>query len=182
MLAAWIGSEIMIAGAVALEGGPRVSALSWLAIPVITLSTRFSMRGVVAGGVPILPVWGCFDRITPQTAASEFAAVARAPVQWVPGGHSWMLARPQGQADILTHLVAGKEFMENFPIPPGREDELARKVLMTHLQSGNSYGIQLKRQHCKFAQPLLGPWVTGSEEVGTDWRPAVMEGWEPSGH
>src|SRR6202040_1729782 len=73
-------------------------------------------------------------------------------------------------------------FQIHFPIPPGREDELARKVLMTHLQSGNSYGIQLKRQHCKFAQPLLGPWVTGSEEVGTDWRPAVMEGWEPSGH
>jgi diguanylate cyclase (GGDEF)-like protein len=49
MFAAWIGSEITIAGAVALEGGARVSALSWLAIPVITLSTRFSMRGVVAG-------------------------------------------------------------------------------------------------------------------------------------
>ena len=49
MFTAWIGSEIAIAGAVALEGGPRVSALSWLAIPVITLSTRFSMRGVVAG-------------------------------------------------------------------------------------------------------------------------------------
>ena len=28
-----------------------------------------------------------------------------------PGGHSWMLARPQGQADILTHLVQGEEFM-----------------------------------------------------------------------
>lgn len=69
-----------------------------------------------------------------------------------------------------------------FPIPPGREDELARKVLMAHLQSGNSYGILLKRQHCKFAQPLLGPWVAGSEEVGADWHPAVMEGWEPSGH
>ena len=37
--------------------------------------------------------------------------MARAPVQWVPGGHSWMLARPQGQSDILTHLAAGKEFM-----------------------------------------------------------------------
>ena len=49
MFAAWIGSEITIAGAVALEGGPRVAALSWLAIPVITLSSRFSMRGVVAG-------------------------------------------------------------------------------------------------------------------------------------
>jgi len=49
MFAAWIGSELTIAGAVALEGGPRVSTLSWLAIPVITLSSRFSMRGVAAG-------------------------------------------------------------------------------------------------------------------------------------
>src|SRR6478736_1681316 len=36
-----------------------------------------------------------------------------------------------------------------FEIPPGREDELARKVLIKHLQSGNSYGIQLKREHCR---------------------------------
>jgi diguanylate cyclase (GGDEF)-like protein len=49
MFAAWIGSEITIAGAVSLDGGPRVSTLSWLAIPVITLSSRFSMRGVIAG-------------------------------------------------------------------------------------------------------------------------------------
>ncbi len=49
MFAAWIGSELTIAGAVSLEGGPRVVALSWLAIPVITLSSRFSTRGVVAG-------------------------------------------------------------------------------------------------------------------------------------
>jgi diguanylate cyclase (GGDEF)-like protein len=49
MFAAWIGGELTIAGAVSLEGGPRVAALSWLAIPVITLSSRFSMRGVVAG-------------------------------------------------------------------------------------------------------------------------------------
>jgi len=51
MFAAWIGSEVTIAGAVALEGGTRSSALCWLAIPVITLSSRFSMRGVVAGVV-----------------------------------------------------------------------------------------------------------------------------------
>ena len=51
MFAAWIGGEVTIAGAVALEGGPRVSALSWLAIPVIALSARFSMRGVVWGVV-----------------------------------------------------------------------------------------------------------------------------------
>ena len=70
-----------------------------------------------------------------------------------------------------------------FPIPEGREDEIARKVLITHLQSGNSYGIQLKEQHCKFLQPELGPWVEGSKTVGTDWHAPVLEGWEPpEGH
>lgn len=70
-----------------------------------------------------------------------------------------------------------------FPIPEGREDEYARKVLMTHLTTGNSYGILLKRKHTKFAQPLLGPWVAGSETVGTDYHPPVLEGWErPAGH
>jgi hypothetical protein len=70
-----------------------------------------------------------------------------------------------------------------FPIPPGRENEIARKVLITHLQSGNSYGIQLKERHTKFPQPELGPWVEGSQTVGTSWTPPVLEGWEaPQGH
>jgi len=70
-----------------------------------------------------------------------------------------------------------------FAIPAGREDELARKVLMSHLISGNSYGIQLKRVHCKFPQPELGSWVADSATVGTDWTPPVLEGWErPAGH
>jgi len=71
----------------------------------------------------------------------------------------------------------------HFPIPPGREDEIARKVLICHLQSGNSYGIVLKAQHTKFPQPELGSWVEGSETVGTDWHAPVLEGWEaPAGH
>jgi hypothetical protein len=70
-----------------------------------------------------------------------------------------------------------------FGIPAGREDEIARKVLVKHLQSGNSYGIQLKEQHAKFPQPELGPWVEGSRTVGTDWKAPVLEGWEPpEGH
>ena len=69
-----------------------------------------------------------------------------------------------------------------FPIPEGRENEIARKVLIKHLQSGNSYGIQLKPKHCKFPQPELGPWVAGSATVGTDWKPPVLEGWEPPEH
>ena len=69
-----------------------------------------------------------------------------------------------------------------FPIPEGREDEIARKVLVKHLQSGNSYGIQLKEIHTKFPQPELGPWVEGSRTVGEDWRPAVLEGWDAPAH
>ena len=69
-----------------------------------------------------------------------------------------------------------------FPIPEGRENEIARKVLMTHLQTGNSYGILLKEKHCKFPQPELGPWVANSKTVGTDWKPPVLEGWEPPDH
>ena len=69
-----------------------------------------------------------------------------------------------------------------FAIPEGREDEIARKVLIKHLQSGNSYGIQLKEKHCKFPQPELGPWVEGSRTVGADWKPPVLEGWEPPVH
>jgi hypothetical protein len=70
-----------------------------------------------------------------------------------------------------------------FDIPAGHEDEIARKVLMKHLIEGNSYGIQLKTKHAKFTQPMLGPWVEGSETVGTDYEPPVLEGWEkPAGH
>jgi hypothetical protein len=69
-----------------------------------------------------------------------------------------------------------------FPIPPGREDEIARKVLMAHLQAGDSYGIALKERHCKFPQPELGPWVEGSRTVGEDWSPPVLEGWETPLH
>ena len=70
-----------------------------------------------------------------------------------------------------------------FTIPPGREDEIARKVLMKHLTSGGSYGIQLKEMHCKFPQPELGPWVESSKTVGAGWQASVLEGWEkPAGH
>jgi hypothetical protein len=69
-----------------------------------------------------------------------------------------------------------------FPIPEGKEDDVARKVLIKHLQEGNSYGIRLKEAHAKFPQPELGPWVEGSRTVGTDYKPSVLEGWEPPMH
>jgi hypothetical protein len=70
-----------------------------------------------------------------------------------------------------------------FPIPKGSEDDVARKVLMKHLVTGNSYGIRLKRKHAKFPQPIMGSWVEGSEIVGKDYKAGTLEGWEkPGGH
>jgi hypothetical protein len=69
-----------------------------------------------------------------------------------------------------------------FDIPEGRGDEYARKVLIKHLQEGNSYGIWLKHTHAKFAQPELGPWLAGSATVGENWRPPTLTGWEPRAH
>jgi len=51
MFAAWAGSELTIAIAVGIAGGPQGATLAWLAIPVVTLSARFSLRGVVLGVV-----------------------------------------------------------------------------------------------------------------------------------
>ena len=66
-----------------------------------------------------------------------------------------------------------------FDIPEGRENEMARKVLVKHLTEGNSYGIVLKDVHCKYEQVDLGPWVDEPRPVGTDWKPPVLEGWAP---
>ncbi len=73
---------------------------------------RPEVRRLAAQSMPILAEWGCFDRVSTAAAAAEFADCARTTVQWVPGGHSWMLARPQGQADVLTHIPSGHRFVQ----------------------------------------------------------------------
>jgi diguanylate cyclase (GGDEF)-like protein len=49
LFAAWAGSQLMIALAVVLTGGPRSPAMAWFAIPIVTLSARFPTRGVILG-------------------------------------------------------------------------------------------------------------------------------------
>ena len=102
---------------------------------LMSVDQRSEVRHLVAQQIPILNEWGCFDRITPGHTALEFASIARSPVLWVPGGHSWMLARPQGQSDILTHLAVGKEFMARV------EDRWRRLTARPHvLHTVNEWG------------------------------------------
>ncbi|MBJ7329341.1 MAG: GGDEF domain-containing protein [Solirubrobacteraceae bacterium] len=49
MFAGWALSQFLIAGSIVLSGGLNSPALCWLAVPVVTLSARFSNRGVAAG-------------------------------------------------------------------------------------------------------------------------------------
>jgi len=62
-------------------------------------------------GVPILPMWGMYDRITPRHTAHEFARISGEKVHWVRGGHSWMIARPGTQMRVLRDHEDGQSFM-----------------------------------------------------------------------
>jgi pimeloyl-ACP methyl ester carboxylesterase len=77
---------------------------------LMTVDLRPEVRDLAARNVPILAEWGCFDRVATGATAVEFADCARTQIQWVPGGHSWMLARPQGQSDVLARLSSGRRF------------------------------------------------------------------------
>ena len=65
-----------------------------------------------------------------------------------------------------------------FPIPEGRENEIARKVLIAHLQAGNSYGIRLKEKHCKFLAARARPVGRGARarSARTGTRPCSKAG------
>ena len=54
MMAAWLISQLAIGAGVALSGGPESPALPLLAVPIVSLSARFSLRGVVAGVIATL--------------------------------------------------------------------------------------------------------------------------------
>jgi pimeloyl-ACP methyl ester carboxylesterase len=79
---------------------------------LMSIDLRSELRDVVENDIPFLPVWGCFDRIVNAATATELSALVNRDIVWVPGGHSWMLPRPQGQVDVLRHLEPGRAFLE----------------------------------------------------------------------
>ncbi len=89
---------------------------------LMTVDLREQVRALADADVPLLAEWGSFDQIVGSSAADEFAECARTTVQWVPGGHSWMLARPQGQVDVLVRLESGRRFVQQVD---ARRHELA---------------------------------------------------------
>jgi pimeloyl-ACP methyl ester carboxylesterase len=83
-----------------------------VATMLLNLDLTSTVRSLATTGVPIYGAWGCFDRIVTMPAAASFAEASGVAIQWVPGGHSWMLARPSGQSDLLTEVSSGTAFIE----------------------------------------------------------------------
>src|SRR5271167_2670115 len=123
MFFAWMVSELVVAGAVSLNGGPTVPTLSWLAIPVITLSSRFSMRGVVAGvaismilvlavafGVNAHAVWA-----DPALVIAPFALVLCCAMLSTPLMRSDIQHRNDAVIDQLTGLLNRKALSTRVP-------------------------------------------------------------------
>lgn len=86
------------------------------ALPVAAMLFASDLTGETAHvvrdhGVPIFPVWGRSDRITPRHTAEEFSRVSGVEMTWVRGGHSWMIARPGAQRSLLLGTPAGRAFV-----------------------------------------------------------------------
>jgi pimeloyl-ACP methyl ester carboxylesterase len=70
------------------------------------------VEAVGRGPVPVLPVWGRFDRLVPPSTARDFSNLVDEPVVWVSGGHSWMLPRPVTQRRVLQAHPQGRSFVD----------------------------------------------------------------------
>ena len=129
LFGAWAMSEAIIAVSVALTGGPHSPTLGWLALPVVTLSARFSDRGVIAGvcwavfcllavclGVDAAAVWH-----DPTDAAGAFALILAVALLSTALMKSDVEHRSEAVIDQLTGMLNRKA--------------LARRVEELHQQS-----------------------------------------------
>jgi diguanylate cyclase (GGDEF)-like protein len=72
MFGAWVGAEVVIALCVVLTGGPESPGVAWLAIPIVTLSSRFSTRGVLLGlGITLALLVGCTIGVDPAAVVDD---------------------------------------------------------------------------------------------------------------
>ena len=142
---AWAGSQVVIAVAVAVAGGAHDPMLSWLAIPVVTLSTRFSLRGVAAGvawtlllmAIVAFTVYG--ERVTeyPPLLLAPAALVAAVAILSTALMRSDVQHRTEAVIDPLTSML-------NRNALAIRADELSQQSALT----GEPVGVVLGDLDC----------------------------------
>ncbi|HET6831212.1 MAG TPA: diguanylate cyclase [Solirubrobacterales bacterium] len=113
---AWVGAQLVIASAVLLTDAPDSLVAIFLALPVVTLSTRFSGRGIVAG-VAITIVLLCAVTLgTNAAGVADYPPVLATPAALVIGiailstalMRSELQYRSESVVDPLTRLLNRK--------------------------------------------------------------------------
>jgi diguanylate cyclase (GGDEF)-like protein len=128
-MAAWAFSQAATGAAIFATGGPRSAFLPWLAIPAVTLSARFKLRGVIVG-----VIWTVVVMLSVTVAVSPAAVAARPERLIVPlvllGGvvvlsTALMRSDVKHRADAIIDPLTG---LFNRQALAGRADELLRQA------------------------------------------------------
>ena len=133
MFATWVGAEAALAAAVAVAGSAGAPALSLLSVPILTLTSRFSMRGVLAGvGVALaltVAVALGFESqavlAAPETVIAPVAVILCVAVLSAPLMRSDIEHRTDAVVDQLTGMLNRKAL-------DARVHELTMQSRVTH--------------------------------------------------
>jgi diguanylate cyclase (GGDEF)-like protein len=129
---AWLLSQACIAAVAALSGGPRSEALLWLAVPIVTVSARLTVRGLIgavaATEVLLLAVTVGVDATAvlhaPQAVLYPAGAIAAVAVLSAALMNSDLHHRSKSVIDPLTQML-------NRAALVGRAQELAEQSAVT---------------------------------------------------
>ena len=137
MFAAWALSEVTIAAAVALSGGPETATLSWIAIPVVTLSARFSMRGMLVGVALAIGLVLAVAFIVDPGAVIDSPPLVMAPIALILATAALSTALMQSDVDHRSEAVVDQlTGMLNRKALANRVDELVQQSELTGQQVG----------------------------------------------
>jgi diguanylate cyclase (GGDEF)-like protein len=132
MFAAWALSEVTIAAAVALSGGPETATLSWIAIPVVTLSARFSLRGMLVGVALAIGLVLAVAFITNPAAVIDNPPLVMAPIALILATAALSTALMQSDLDHRSEAVVDQlTGMLNRKALANRVDELVQQSELT---------------------------------------------------
>ncbi len=137
MFAAWVAAEVIIAISVSISGGPTVATMSWLAIPVVTLASRFSDRGIAAGIVIAIGLLLAIAFGVDAQAVINDPPLIVAPATLIIAVAMFSVALMQSDVEHRSRAVVDElTGMLNRAALAGRVEELEQQARITGLSVG----------------------------------------------